>query len=78
MRSIFYSLLSLATIASTLAVETPSAKATAKDDDWDEKTPSTTFNGETVPPMIELRPDTIEAEISKGNWYIFHTLSLHK
>jgi protein disulfide-isomerase len=69
MRSIFYSFLSLATIASTLAVQTASPKAAAKDDDWDEKTPSTTFNGETVPPMIELRPDNIETEISKGNWY---------
>ena len=74
MRSIFYSLLSLATIASTLAVETSSPKATAKDDDWDEKIPSTTFNGETVPPMIELRPDNIAAEISKGNWYTLHNL----
>jgi hypothetical protein len=69
MRSILYSLLSLATIASTLAIETPAAKATTKNDDWEEKAPDTTFNGETVPPMIELRTDNIDTEISKGNWY---------
>jgi protein disulfide-isomerase len=69
MRSIIYSLLSLATFASTLAADTPSAQATAKKDDWDDKTPDTIFNGETVPPMIELGPATIDTEISKGNWY---------
>jgi protein disulfide-isomerase len=69
MRSILYPLLSLATFASTFAAETPAAQATAKKDDWDEKTPDTTFNGETVPPMIELGPNTIDTEIGKGNWY---------
>lgn len=72
MRSIFYSLLSLATVASTLAVDTSSVKAAkaAADDDWDEKPPETIFNGQTVPPMIELRKDNIKTELSKGNWYV--------
>jgi protein disulfide-isomerase len=70
MRSIFYSLLSLATVASALAVDTASATPTGKDDDWEEKTPDTIFNGETVPPMIELRKDNLDSEISKGNWYV--------
>ncbi|KAF2850468.1 disulfide isomeras-like protein [Plenodomus tracheiphilus IPT5] len=72
MRSIFYSLLSLATIASTLAIETSSANPTkaVADDDWEEKTPDTIFNGQTVPPMIELRKDNFEKEISKGNWVV--------
>jgi protein disulfide-isomerase len=69
MRSILYALLSLATVASTLAVEVPAAKATAVDDDWEDKAPDTTFNGQTVPPMIELRKDNMDSEISKGNWY---------
>lgn len=68
MRSIFYSLLSLATIATTLAVKTPEVKTAALDDDWDEKQPDTIFNGQTVPPMIELRKDNVDSEISKGNW----------
>lgn len=75
MRSILYALLSLATVASTLAVDVPIAKATAKatavDDDWEDKVPDTTFNGQTVPPMIELRKDNIDSEISKGNWYAY-------
>ncbi|CAN9108530.1 unnamed protein product [Alternaria alternata] len=70
MRSMIYSLLSLATFASTFAAETPTAQATAKKDDWDDKTPDTIFNGETVPPMIELGPKTIDTEISKGNWIV--------
>lgn len=69
MRSMIYTLLSLAMFASTFAAETPTAQATAKKDDWDDKTPDTIFNGETVPPMIELGPKTIDTEISKGNWY---------
>ena len=68
MRSIIYSLLSLATVATTLAVEIPSAKKAAADDDWDEKQPDTIFNGQTVPPMIELGQHNIDKEISKGNW----------
>lgn len=67
MRSIFYSLLSLATVACTLAADTPKATATA-DDDLDDTPSETTFNGETVPPMIELAPDTYDKETSKGNW----------
>ena len=63
MRFALYSLLSLATVASTLA-----ADASSKDDAWDEKAADTTFNGEKVPPMIELTPDTIDSETKKGNW----------
>ncbi|KAF1834081.1 thioredoxin-like protein [Decorospora gaudefroyi] len=74
MRTLFYSLVSLATIAATCGAETAAAAATAKattdDDDWDEKAPSTTFNGETVPPMIELRQDNIDAELATGNWLV--------
>jgi len=79
MRSIFYTLLSLATAAAALAVEIPSASptsaspisasATGAADDWEEKPADTTFNGQTVPPMIELRKDNIAEETSKGNWY---------
>lgn len=72
MRSVFYSVLSLATVAYALAVN-PSAKraaaATPDDDDWEEKVPDTTFNGQTVPPMRELGTDLDDA-ISHGNWYV--------
>ena len=68
MRSIFYSLLSLATIASTLAVE-PRASHKDDDDDFlDEVVPDTIFNGQTVPPMTELGTN-LDKEISHGNWY---------
>jgi protein disulfide-isomerase len=67
MRSIFYTLLSLATLATTLAIETKSPKA-KDDDDWEEKTPDTVFNGQPVPPMIELTQHNLDKEISKGNW----------
>jgi len=77
MRSVLYTLLSLATLASTFAAEIPSAKPTAKDDDWEEKAPDTIFNGEKVPPMIELTPETIDTEISKGNWYADNLHSVH-
>ncbi|KAF1843560.1 thioredoxin-like protein [Cucurbitaria berberidis CBS 394.84] len=70
MRSIFYSLLSLATIASTLAVDIPSAKKADVDEDWDKKQPDTIFNGQKVPPMIELSQKNIKEEISKGNWIV--------
>ncbi|KAG9385584.1 Thioredoxin domain-containing protein [Pyrenophora tritici-repentis] len=70
MRSLLYSLLSLATVASTFAAETPSAKPTAKSDGWDDSVPETTFNGEKVPPMIELTPETFDKEVSKGNWIV--------
>lgn len=68
MRSILYALLSLATVASTLAADAPSANDAGKDDAWDERGAETTFNGEKVPPMIELTPTTIETETKKGNW----------
>ncbi|KAF2824533.1 thioredoxin-like protein [Ophiobolus disseminans] len=70
MRFPIYSLLSLATLATTLAVEKKSPKTTAADDDWEEKQPDTIFNGQTVPPMIELGPDSLDKEISKGNWLV--------
>mgnify|MGYP006877404368 CR=1 FL=1 len=72
MRSILYTLLSLATLASSVAADTPSAKPTAKDNDWEEEVPDTIFNGEKVPPMIELTPETMDTEISKGNWYAYN------
>jgi protein disulfide-isomerase len=71
MRSIFYSLLSLATIASTLVVPDNAATAVKRadgDDDWEEKTPDTIFNGQTVPPMPVLDSKTLDKEIGKGNW----------
>jgi len=71
MRSIIYSLLSLATLATTLAIETKSPKPTAAADDWEEKQPDTIFNGQTVPPMIELGQDNLDKEISKGNWLVY-------
>lgn len=73
MRSIFYSLLSLATIASTLAVDNAAAASAAKradaGDDWEDKVPDTIFNGQTVPPMTVLDMKTLDKEISHGNWY---------
>lgn len=77
MRSIFYSVLSLATIASTLAVPDNAAAAAAAakradaDDDWEEKVPDTIFNGQTVPPMPVLDVKNMDTEISKGNWYAY-------
>lgn len=70
MRAILCSLLSLATVATTLAVESPSGKRAATEDDWDEKVPDTIFNGQTVPPMIELGPKDLDEEVSKGNWMV--------
>jgi protein disulfide-isomerase len=67
MRSIFYSLLSLATVATTLAVDKTAKRDATSDDDWDEKAPDTIFNGQPVPPMIELGTN-LEQEISHGNW----------
>lgn len=70
MRSLFYSLLSLATIAHTFAANTPgAAKKTDADDDWEDKVPDTVFNGQTVPPMIELGSKDLDSSISHGNWY---------
>jgi protein disulfide-isomerase len=71
MRSLLYSLLSLAAVASTLAAE-PAAAVTpaAAVDDWEDKVPDTVFNGQTVPPMIELGERNFDKEISHGNWYV--------
>ena len=75
MRSLLYSLLSLATIASTLAAEVPKVPEVPLEispekgtDEWDEVVPDTIFNGQTVPPMKELSSVNIEQEISQGNW----------
>ncbi|KAF2748636.1 thioredoxin-like protein [Sporormia fimetaria CBS 119925] len=68
MRSLLSALLSLATIATALAIDTKAAKDT---EDWDEPTvPDTIFNGQTVPPMIELSSVNIAEQISKGNWIV--------
>ncbi|KAK3209043.1 hypothetical protein GRF29_69g576442 [Pseudopithomyces chartarum] len=69
MRSIFYSLLSLATIASTLAVESRASHKDDDDDFLDEVVPDTIFNGQTVPPMTELGTN-LDKEISHGNWIV--------
>lgn len=68
MRSIFYSLLSLATIATTLATDAAKPTSENADDDWEEKVPDTIFNGQTVPPMKELGVADLEDAITKGNW----------
>ena len=73
MRSVFYSLLSLATFASTLAAPDDAAAARrlvkrADTDDWEEKVPDTIFNGQTVPPMPMLDQKSFDTETSKGNW----------
>lgn len=65
MRFLHYSLLSLATITTTFA-----AKVAEDDDDIEEKVPDTIFNGQTVPPLIELNPKDIEKDLSKGNWLV--------
>jgi protein disulfide-isomerase len=70
MRSIFYTLLSLATLTTALAIETTAPKAKSADDDWEEKQPDTIFNGQTVPPMIELTQHNLDTEIAKGNWWV--------
>ena len=64
MRSIFYSLLSLAIIATAVAAPAP---ASPDDDDFEDKVPDTIFNGQTVPPMTELRTD-IRDKIATGHW----------
>jgi len=73
MRSIFFSLLSLATFASTLAAPDDTARRLVKradDDDWEEKVPDTIFNGQTVPPMPMLDQKSFDTETSKGNWLV--------
>lgn len=78
MRSLFYSLLSLATIASTLAADVPTeSPAETVTDDWDEAVPDTLFNGQTVPAMKELSSVDITKEISQGNWYATSRHYLH-
>lgn len=67
MRSILYSLLSLATIANTFAAE---IKSSHSDDLLEDVVPDTIFNGQTVPPMKELNQQKIEQELSKGNWLV--------
>lgn len=65
--------MSLATIASTLAVPETAATVVARadaDDDWEEKTPDTIFNGQTVPPMPVLDNKSLDKEIGKGNWQV--------
>ncbi|KAF2275599.1 thioredoxin-domain-containing protein [Westerdykella ornata] len=67
MRSLLYSLLSLATLATVLAGDAAPAKTA---EDWDEVVPDTVFNGQTVPPMKELDSIHIEEDLSKGNWLV--------
>lgn len=80
MRSLLYSLLSLATVASALAVPDSAVaaaaakRADAADDDWEDRVPDTVFNGQTVPPMPVLDIKTMDEQTSKGNWY---ALTLH-
>ncbi|KAF1995411.1 thioredoxin-like protein [Amniculicola lignicola CBS 123094] len=74
MRSLFYVLLSLATVSTTLAADTPGtpgtqASATAADE-LDDAVPDTVFNGQTVPPMKELGVQDLTENISKGNWLV--------
>lgn len=71
MRSLLYTLLSLATFASTLAADAPVPSATADPDDLEEVVPDTVFNGQSVPPMRELREQSIDEDLSHGNWYRF-------
>lgn len=71
MRSLLYSLLSLAAVASTLAAEPAAATPVDAVDDWEDKVPDTVFNGQTVPPMIELGERNFDKEISHGNWYVY-------
>jgi protein disulfide-isomerase len=69
MRFITYSLLSLATVLSTFAADTPDSEAKPTGtDDWEEQKPDTIFNGQTVPPIKELGPSDLKQSISKGNW----------
>jgi protein disulfide-isomerase len=70
MRSVLYTLLSLATLTTALAIETKTPSAAPADDDWEDKQPDTVFNGQTVPPMIELGGHNLDTEISKGNWSV--------
>jgi protein disulfide-isomerase len=64
MRSLIYTLWSLATITRTLAAEAAPTRST---DDWEDAVPDTIFNGQTVPPIKELDM-RIEEDMSKGNW----------
>ncbi|KAF1960802.1 thioredoxin-like protein [Byssothecium circinans] len=66
MRSVFYSLLSLATIATTFAAPASTSK---DEDDFEDKVPDTIFNGQTVPPMIELGTD-VKGKTKTGHWLV--------
>ncbi|KAF2734600.1 thioredoxin-like protein [Polyplosphaeria fusca] len=67
MRSLFYSLLSLATVASTFAADdAPTSKSS---DELEEVIPDTVFNAQTVPPMKEL-DGNIDQDIDHGNWLV--------
>ncbi|KAF2019405.1 thioredoxin-like protein [Aaosphaeria arxii CBS 175.79] len=68
MRSLLYTLLSLATIATVSAADTSGSEST---DNWEADTiPDTIFNGQTVPPMKELTPTTVKQELANGNWLL--------
>jgi len=75
MRSLLFSLLSLATVTSILAADAAPAKKDV--DDLDEVVPDTIFNGQTVPPMKDLDEQHIVEDISKGNWYISSSNTVH-
>lgn len=36
---------------------------------------STKFNGEEVPPMVQLSGASFDEDISKGNWYVNRLIS---
>ncbi|KAF2196505.1 thioredoxin-like protein [Delitschia confertaspora ATCC 74209] len=62
MRFLLHGLLALATVATTYAIDTS--------DSLDEKEPDTIFNDQTVPPMKDLTGESIDQDISKGNWLV--------
>ncbi|CAI6337110.1 unnamed protein product [Periconia digitata] len=66
MRSLLYTILSFATIAVTIAAPVSEPQ---DDDDLDEKVPDTIFNGQTVPPMIELGTD-LDEKTKTGHWLV--------
>ncbi|KAF2261511.1 thioredoxin-like protein [Lojkania enalia] len=71
MRSLLYSLLSLATVATTFAAEVPAETSASKSkDEASELKPDTIFNGVTVPAMRELEGDSLDQDISHGNWVV--------
>lgn len=74
MRLLPFAFLSLAAVASVFAAEPAEKEAVVKaeaktpSDDVEKAEGETTFNGQTVPPMQQLEPGTIDTEISKGYW----------